>query len=195
MTETTRNLRPLDVPCAGTAPADGAWQFADGRQALYWSIEVLRRRRLPQLSRIWREWMPDVAAPGVPEAWEGDLVKPEWALYLPTLAEDRYLLAMEVDGVLAGMGEDGALLREMAWGDWVTDVRLRGALALQERLRRDGVRMLINYRYTFRQMAEMKRTDAKAVWRRVRRALRELETRLAGKGLMFRPGQGVNDCA
>ena len=42
MTETTRNLRPLDVPCAGVAPADGAWQFADGRQALSWSIEVLR---------------------------------------------------------------------------------------------------------------------------------------------------------
>lgn len=184
MTETfqpmTLRAETVALPCA----EDAVWQFTDGRQALYWSVEVLRRRRLPQLSSFWREWQPDAPVPGLPEAWEADLVRPEWALHLPTGGEDRYALALSVAGVLAGMGTAGELLLEMAWGDWVTDARLRTTLAMQERLRRDGVRMLINYRYTFRQMAEMHRVDAKTVWRRVRSALRELEQRLREKGLV-----------
>lgn len=168
-------------------PDTAGWQFASGRLALAWSTEVLRRRRLPKLSTLWRE-AGGHEVPHLLESWEAELMSEAPWRYLPTQADDRYSLALDVAKVLADMGETGQILHLQAWGDWSTDARLRQALAFQEKMRREGVRVLINYRYTFRQLAEMLGTSEATVWRRSRDALRTLEDGLRRKGLLWMPG-------
>lgn len=157
------------------------WRFSDARQALFWSVEVLRRRRWPKLSGIWKEMGLESADA------ETELVAAAWRPWLPEDPADKYALALKVAGLLTTLGADGRLLELQAWGDWADEKRLRAALAFKERMRRDGVRVLLNYRYTFRQLAEMQGTDPKAVWRQTRTAMRRLEEALRVAGLLWHP--------
>lgn len=155
--------------------------FTDAEHALTWSVEVLRRRRLPKQGLWWRE--VESEAEFVARAWEGE--KP---LGLPTDAEGRFVLAMKVEQALSEVakvdGQGAWLLRAWAMGDWVDEATLQGALAVQEKLRRQGLRVRIAYRYSYAQLGLLLGVSAKEAWRRVRAALellgRELER---GRGL------------
>lgn len=168
--------------------------FLSAEQALLWSVELLRCRRLPKLTRLWREVVDE--ADFVAKAWriDNDL--------LPADPDERWGLALKVDALLADMaasGRDGqdaaALLKLWAWGDWVDEARLAGALAMQEKLRRQGIRTRIAYRYTYAQLAVYLKCDRKAAWRKVKSALLLLENLLLERGLLptAEPGRGPVD--
>jgi hypothetical protein len=116
-------------------------------------------------------------------------VRPGWVerLMLPADEDSRHLLALRVDEVLRGLGGPGTLLRQMAWGDGWTEASLRAALAHRELARRDGRRVRVNYRFTFRQLAVLHDCDAKTIWRRVQGALGAFGTALAEAGLLWQP--------
>lgn len=148
-----------------------AFVFRDAEQALVWSAEVLRRRRLPALSKVWDEVLAE--AEFVARAWEG-----EKQHYLPTSPLDRLDVALKVEKVMDALavldGEAAVILRLWAWGDWADEGRLRRALAMQEKLRREGIRVRVSYRYSYSQLGILLGCDKKVAWRRVREALAQL---------------------
>lgn len=162
---------------------DMAFMFESAEQALLWSAEVLRRRRWPRLSGFWKDL--DGEADDVALLWEGEKL-----VGLPEDADGRLSLALGVEKALAAVaardGHAAALLRLWAWGDWADEGRLRGALAVQEKCRREGVRVRIAYRYTYAQLAQVLGCDRKAAWRRVQVALALLGEALAAGRLVVR---------
>jgi hypothetical protein len=157
--------------------------FEQAEEALKWAVEVLRQRRLPRTYSFFKELA--VEAEFVAQRWEGGK-----NLSLPKDTHERAHLAMRVmdalDDVVAKDGEAGQLLRLWAWGDWADEGRLAAALAIQEKCRREGVRVRICYRYTYEQLGEILKLDKKVVWRRVREAFHLLEEGLVRRGLMVR---------
>lgn len=165
------------------------YAFSDAEQALVWSAEVLRRRRLPKLSRVWDEVREE--AEFVARVWEG-----ERNFSLPGNEMDRLGLALKVEKVLEGLArrgvEDIGLLKVWVWGDWADEDRLRRALQMQEVLRRRGMRVRLCYRYSYGQLGRMLGVDRKVAWRRVQAALEVLERELLAMGLVV-GGRGVKD--
>lgn len=148
----------------------------------------LLERRLPRLTNLWREVLPDAPDPA-PEVPLSTVEQPD--THLPRNADDRHALALKVESLLAAT-EQRHVLRLMAWGDWADDARLRGALIIQERARREGLRLRLNYRYSYRQLAlQLGASDHKVVSRAIRRGLTELAERLDAAGLLFIPGQSL----
>lgn len=163
--------------------------FLDAEQALVWSVELLRRRRLPKLTLLWREILPE--AEFVAKAWTPNHD------FLPADPDERWGLALKVESALVELAarhaEAALLLRLWAWGDWADEARLAGALAMQEKLRRQGMRVRIAYRYTYAQLGILLKCDRKAAWRKVQEALLLLEGVLAVRGLLA-AGPGAAGC-
>jgi hypothetical protein len=163
--------------------------FSDARWALFWSADVLRRRYLPKIGAFWRESAAepsDGADVDLSRLAEGVGRRVE-KNYLPEDAEERHGLALKVEEILARLGEEGVLLRQLAWGDGWCDASWRAALAHRELARRQGMKIRVSYRYTYRQMAALHDCDAKAVWRRARVALAAFTAALEQAGLLWRP--------
>jgi hypothetical protein len=162
--------------------------FVDARWALFWSADVLRKRRLPKLGAFWRE----VGAEGTAELRMLDAAAPKGAgLGLPADGEARLALALKLDALLHGLGDEGLLLRQLAWGDAWDERVLDAARRHQETARRQGLKVRLSYRYTYRQLAALHGGDAKSVWRRVRRALEAWSVALAAAGLLWRADSGA----
>lgn len=161
------------------------YAFADAEQALVWSAEVLRRRRLPKLSRIWDEVREE--AEFVAKVWGGGSAM-RGDFCLPGNEGDRLTLALKVEGLMEALfrrgEEDMALLRLWVWGDWADEARLQRALQMQEVLRRRGMRVKLSYRYSFGQLGRLLGVDRKVAWRRVRAAMEVLEREMVGAGLV-----------
>lgn len=157
--------------------------FESAEQALQWSAEVLRRRRWPKLSSFWRDL--DGEADSVAMVWEGEKL-----MGLPEDAEGRLGLALGVEKALADVARRdaaaAALLRIWAWGDWADEGRLRRALAVQEKCRREGLRVRVAYRYTYAQLAQLLGCDRKTAWRKVQVALALMVEALAARKLVVR---------
>lgn len=155
--------------------------FADAEQALVWSAEVLRRRRLPKLTRMWDDLQEEVEF--VARAWEG-----EKHFSLPADEVGRLDLALKVERALDAMAkgdrEGAQLLKLWVWGDWADDARLQRALTMQEVLRRRGMRARLSYRYTYAQLGQLLEVDRKAAWRRVQEALGVLGRELLARELV-----------
>lgn len=144
--------------------------FETAEEALKWAVEVLRRRRLPKTASFWREI--EAEAEFVSEMWQG--VR---NMRIPQSAEERLGLALKVmQGLDAVAG--GEILKLWVWGDWADEGRLRAALAMQEKLRRDGVRVRISYRYSYEQLGRLMGCDRKTAWRRVQEGLGVLGEKL-----------------
>ncbi len=159
-----------------TSSSNGIFETAE--QALQWAVEVLRRRRLPRNSRIWQEMAPEMQA--VEEAWVGSK-----NLLIPTDPDERLDLALTVMEALEGLKEaDTRVLKLWSMGDWADDGRLRAALAIQETMRRQGVRVRMSYRYTFEQVAAATACTKKTAWRRVQAALQKLGKELQVRGVV-----------
>lgn len=154
--------------------------FDTAEAALQWAVEVLRRRRLPRNSRIWQEMMPELQA--VEEAWVGCK-----NVAIPSDPDERLDLALTIMEALEGLkASDMRVLKLWSMGDWAEDGRLRAALAIQETLRRQGVRVRMSYRYTYEQVALASGCTKKTAWRRVQAALARLSKDLQARGVVLR---------
>lgn len=155
--------------------------FENAENALKWAVEVLRRRRLPKIAGFWREI--EAEAEWIGQAWTGTK-----NLTLPQQADERMELALRVMEALAKVSERnaklGRLLQLWAWGDWVDEGRLAAALAIQEKCRREGVRVRIAYRYTYAQLGVLLDCDKKTAWRLVQDGLELLGEILGHEGLV-----------
>lgn len=152
--------------------------FDTAEQALQWAVEVLRRRRLPRVSPLWNEMVRELDA--VEQAWSGTKNH-----LIPRDADARLGLALTVMGALERLDpRDTRLLTLWSMGDWADDGRLRAALALQEKLRREGVRVRISYRYTYEQVGVAAQCDKKTAWRKIKAALERLGAELVRQGVV-----------
>lgn len=161
------------------------WQFADAQHALMWSADVLRQRRMPRSTPLWRQIPSGAEVEAEVNAttpWGDNLT-----FHLPEDPEERYALALNIEKQLTTIGEIGNLLRLHAWGDWHSEQTLRGAIAIQERARQEGHRIRLNYRYSFRQLGLLLSIDHKTAARKVRDALEYLADHLATTNLIFTP--------
>jgi hypothetical protein len=149
------------------------WKFGSAAHAAAWSADVLRCRRWPALCRLWDD------LPSQYPGRQGSLT-PD----LPTLPDERYALAIVVDGMLRSLGEEGMLLRAQMWGDWCDEELLRAAMLRQERLRREGVKVKLRYAYSLRDLGRLAGVSAPTVSRRLGRAQERLEVRLRLGGLV-----------
>lgn len=155
--------------------------FDNAEDALKWAVEVLRRRRLPRTAGFWREI--EAEAEWTAQVWEGGK-----NLRLPQGADERMELALAImEGLVEVDADDavvGKLVRLWAWGDWADEGRLRVALAMQEKLRREGVRVRMSYRYSYAQLGALLGCDKKVAWRKVQEGLGLLNDKLVGKGIV-----------
>lgn len=162
----------------GGAPMVREWCFENAAQAVRWSADVLRQRRCAAISPLWKEMVREEGAENGQDGGE------RGRCLLPRGGEDRMLLAVEVDGLVRGLGEMGMLLRAQAWGDWGDEEILRACLIRQEALRREGVRVVLRARYSLRQLGTLAGMSAPAVGRRVAAALLALDGRLRERRLL-----------
>jgi|GEM_PF-1766871 len=164
------------------------FMFEDAEQGLRWAAEVLRRRRCPRVSPVWREISPEAGAEVEAEAGRVAAAWGKGWAGLPKDADDRLGLALKMEdalGELAKMdGRAAEALRLWAWGDWADGRRLAVALAVQEKARREGIRVRIAYRYSYAQLGAVLGCDKKTAWRRVREALDTLGMILQARGLL-----------
>ncbi len=151
--------------------------FDNAEHALKWAVEVLRRRRLPKLSSLWREI--EAEAEWIAQAWEGDK-----NLTLPSDRDERMHLALKVMETVTRSGEGARVLLLWAMGDWADEGRLAAAMAIQERCRRDGIRVRLAYRYTYDQLGTVLKCDRKGAWRKVQDALHALGRELTLGGML-----------
>lgn len=155
--------------------------FENAEDALKWAVEVLRRRRLPRTAGIWREI--EAEAEFVAKAWEGAK-----NLGLPQGGEERMHLALRImEGLEALKVREGAAMRLLqlwALGDWADEGRLAAALAIQEKCRREGMRVRMAYRYSYAQLGEILACDRKVAWRRVQEGLASLGRELGRRGIV-----------
>lgn len=151
--------------------------FDSAEHALKWAVEVLRRRRLPKLTSLWREI--EAEAEWIGQAWEG-----EKNVTLPHDRDERMHLALKVMEAVTRSGEGARLLLLWAMGDWADEGRLAAAMAIQERCRREGMRVRLAYRYTYDQLGTVLGCDRKAAWRKVQDALQALGLELTREGFL-----------
>ncbi|MCP5404711.1 MAG: hypothetical protein H6922_00585 [Pseudomonadaceae bacterium] len=163
------------------------WQFATAQEALFWSCDVLRARSLPKLSSLWREIVHDAEGARPPVELEEGAYRISRNSNLPTHPLERMGLALAVARHLDAMEVQGELLRLHALGDWVDDAHLRGALRMQEKLRRQGESMRLSYRLSLRQLGQALGREKKTVSKHLHRAFAQLAKRLDAAGLLHVP--------
>lgn len=154
--------------------------FINSDHALRWATEVLRFRRFPKINPLYRE----IAH----EKDDVDELPPEWCgetKTLPIDADERFGLAMKVYSVLESLpAEHSFILRLHYWGDYITEKSLKRAIEGREAMRQKGLRTRLNYRYSFRQIADKLKCDRKAATRKIRNAQHLVEEDLLRLGLI-----------
>lgn len=189
------------LPLLPTTPAEAAAPppFGSAGEALLWATEVLRRRRLPRNSGTLAERVAlapaqqqEAALAALNLAQEASQVAAQWGgRFHPNLPHDaagRLALALQVENALQQLpAEPQQLLRLWAWGDWAEEARLQAALAHQEKLRRQGLRVRLSYRYSVAQLALLAGVSKTTLWRRLHGALALLEQALAATGTVAAP--------
>lgn len=148
--------------------------FESAQHALTWATEVLRRRRFPSVSALYKEMLTQAKTPAGLNAthrWFGEYGN------LPTTREDKLAWVLEIYQQLDTLPEDmQKILRLRYWGDYVNERRLRSALALQDKLRvTEGIRVKLSWRYPFRQVATLLNMSKPSVHRKENEGLTQLE--------------------
>jgi hypothetical protein len=158
-----------------------SFYFATALQALYWSTEVLRQRRFPKLSALYKEVLMGYGAENRSciQDWYGE------SKNTPQDPEDRIRLALRVQDLLSHLDSDLAyVLKLRAWGDYINDTILSRALQHQETLRQKGTRVRLSYRYSLRQVGTLMEVDHKTVAKREEKALIFFSEILEKNGLL-----------
>ncbi|MCA3243793.1 MAG: hypothetical protein INF43_00620, partial [Alphaproteobacteria bacterium] len=192
--------RPMTalLPLLPTTPAEAAAPppFGSAGEALLWATEVLRRRRLPRNSGTLAERVAlapaqqqEAALAALNLGQEASQVAAHWGQrFRPNLPHDaagRLSLALQIEQALQQLpAAPQQLLRLWAWGDWTDEARLNAALAHQEKLRRQGIRVRLSYRYSAAQLALLAGVSKATLWRRLHAALGLLEGPLVQCGVV-----------
>lgn len=170
--------------------------FANAGEALFWAVEVLRRRRLPRTSGSLANRVALTPAQHTAAALErlnlaaeatqvADLWAGRFRPKAPTEAAERLDLALKIEQAAQALPAPMAqLLRLWAWGDWADEPRLRAAMKHQESLRQKGLRVRLSYRYSTAQLALLAGVSKTTLWRRLHAALGLLEAALAPHGIV-----------
>lgn len=172
--------------------------FDTSAQSWLWATEVLRRKRLPLSSPAWREDVCMTAVQRVTmlaeeakqraftemeqetNAWHGTFKQ-----RLPQIPAERYALAQRIQAAVQSLPEAyRAILMDWAWGDWANEARLRAALAVQEKARREGKRVRLSYRYSAQQLAGLLGCSKVQAWRKLNAAMKKLEAKLQEIGVV-----------
>lgn len=155
--------------------------FDDVNHALIWATEHLRRRSFPKISDIYKQ---DISC-GVLE----DKNIRTWSGYrgeLPADAEESMLLAMRIYRLVRQLKpEQQQLLMLRYWGDYHSKKYLQEALQIKEVMRRRGQHVRLNYRFSYRQVAEVENMHSKKAEREIKRILSELEKHMVEKDLVL----------
>lgn len=193
---------PTPLPLAavsGLPESSPQAPFGNAGEALLWAVEVLRRRRLPRSSAtltnqvaLSHAQQQAVALERLNLAAEASATAAQWggrfAPNLPHDAEGRLGLALKIEATLQTLpNAEAQLLKLWAWGDWADEARLRAAQIHQEKLRQQGIRARLSYRYSTAQLALLAGLSKATLWRQLQGALRALEAALAGQGLVSNP--------
>jgi hypothetical protein len=158
--------------------------FLDAEAAWLWSVEVLRMRRFARISSIYDQVVREEG----PWQEPGQGIKEKVWLGEPLAAADKVAMAAKLARLVEGLGEERAqLLKLFAWGDYADEGRLRRALTYQTRMRGEGVRVRLSYRYSYRQLGLLLGVDHKTAAKRVREALLMLAVAMERDGLLFVP--------
>ncbi|MDD9911557.1 MAG: hypothetical protein OXR68_01430 [Alphaproteobacteria bacterium] len=154
------------------------YQFDNTNHALCWSIEILRARRFPKIAAFYLE--AEQGEYGHVAEFAG------WRPFLPSNTDDRFSLAMKVASLLEEEldSKEQQLLQLYYWGDFADEARYRTAQKFQERMRQEGKRVRLSYRYSFRQLGLLLELSDKTVAKRVRQAQDKLSKKLEEMGLI-----------
>ncbi|MFO0500331.1 MAG: hypothetical protein ACK5YK_01445 [Pseudomonadota bacterium] len=190
----------LPQPEASHTPQNENAPFETAAQAWIWATEVLRRRRSPTKSPAWRDdigmtanqrrmlqtelkhqELAEIEAEAA-AAWQrGGIPR------LPTSGPECYALAQRVQAAVMGLPpEQTQLLMHWTWGDWAEEGRLRAAIALQEKARRQGLTVRLSYRYSAQQIGQLLGCSKIHAWRRINIALKQVERVLHDEGIVAR---------
>ncbi|MFZ2620551.1 MAG: hypothetical protein WAX89_06715 [Alphaproteobacteria bacterium] len=152
--------------------------FLDAHSAMIWSTEVLRARRFPKIAAFYQEAEKGEMAARMRE------FRAE-SLYVPKGAEDRLALAVLVYQAVNQLPEAlQQVLNLYYWGDYADALRYRAALAFQERMRQEGLRVRLSYRYSYREVGRQLRMTHVTAKCHVDKALQLLEDALHEKFLL-----------
>ncbi len=194
--------RPMSQPLAALptfAEAPALPPFESAQDALHWAVEVLRRRRLPRHSGTLtnrvalsarQKMATDLARLNL--AAEATQVAATWGgrfqPHLPHDAAGRLSLALQIEQSMATLPPEAArLLKLWAWGDWADEARLHAAQVHQEKLRQQGVRVRLSYRYSLEQLATLAGLSKATIWRQLQAALKLLQQGLEQQEIVSAP--------
>ena len=172
--------------------------FDTAAQAWAWATEVLRRKRLPISSPAWRGNVSLTAAQRMTmlaeEAKQRSFISSEeeartwhasFKQKLPHTSAERYALAQRIQAAVKALpAAHSCVLIHWAWGDWADDARLRAALAVQEKARREGKRVRLSYQYSAQQLGYVLGCSKVQAWRRLNTAMKMLTCKLQTMGVV-----------
>jgi hypothetical protein len=155
------------------------YTFEDAHHALIWATEVLRARRFPKIAAFYQEAWSGEYGPAVKQ-WCGSRGD------LPTEEEERLALALDVYRLLGEAVEtqQQRLVVLYYWGDFADEATYRQAQAFQEKMRRQGTRVRLSYRYSFRQLGHVLGMAHKTAAKRLRQAQQALQQALELEGFV-----------
>ena len=155
--------------------------FESADQALAWSTEVLRTKRFAKISPFYREIFNEGGTASLAKTHNAQAL-------LPDDPDDRYGLAMKVDGLSQKLPEhERQILKFYYWGDYASDVLMKKAQRDVQAMRAKGIRTRMHYTYSFRHLGRMFNMDHKTAAKRVREAQESLQILLLEHGLVLEP--------
>lgn len=159
---------------------ENTYIFENVHHALVWSTETVRRASRPAISSIYEKGLiAELENAETHKEWTG------WRTHLPVEKEERFMLAAKVwQSVKSLSKEQEKIIRLTYFGDWHHDIHLMKMLELQERMRKEGKRLRLNYRYSVRQVATLMDMNYRTVHRKLDAAMTLLEKELDQVGLL-----------
>lgn len=159
------------------------YNFDDVNHALIWSTEHLRRRSFPKISDIYKsDTSMHASDDKVIKAWSGMRDN------LPSDGEEAMLLAMKVYRFVRSLKpEEQQIILLRYWGDYHSQQYLKSALQIKEAMRIRGQHVRLNYRFSYKQIAQVQNMHYKKAERELKRILAELEAKMCEKDLVPRP--------
>lgn len=156
------------------------YNFDDVNHALIWSTEHLRRKSFPKISDIYKsDSAVNVSDDKVVKAWSGSRDN------LPSDAEEAMLLAMKVYRFVRALKpEEQQIILLRYWGDYHSQNYLKSALQIKEAMRLRGQHVRLNYRFSYKQIAQAQNLHYKKAERELKRILAELELKMSEKDLV-----------
>lgn len=156
------------------------YTFDNVQHALIWATEILRGKTFPSISNIYIKESISSKEDIKQRAWSG------YRENLPTDQEEATLLAMKVYRSVKVMShEKQEILLMKYWGDYYDKTYLKTTLQIKEAMRQRGKHMRLNYRFSIRQIAELKEMNFSKTRNMIMGIEEELSRNLHGKDMLL----------